>query len=238
MTSFGGSDWCYEEWRKSTSVAKVCPPQQPPCGRLHRRLRESKQRPLDLVRETDDESVAVGHAHLRQRFGVHRVVLADQLVLRKDKGGERIDFVVGERARLLKGHRPPDEIEDGGGIAPEVRDRLRRIDAGAERTAADQRGKGPPFAALAVAQGAFLREDLRALGGRTAADRQARAVGHDSDVPGCDIGRLKRNPEIRSCRAGSARGETERARDGLKLMRRHVSPPLCRRSPSSSVCSS
>src|SRR5882762_5394329 len=163
MTSFGGSDWCYEEWRKSTSVAKVCPPQQPPCGRLHRRLRESKQRPLDLVRKTDDESVAVGHAHLGQRFGVHRVVLADQLVLREDEGGERIDFVVGERARLLPGHRPPDEIEDGGGVAPEVGDRLRRIDAAGERGPADQRGKDPPFAVLPMAQGTLLREDLRAL---------------------------------------------------------------------------
>src|SRR6266850_1375240 len=169
MTSFGGCGWCYEEWRKSTSVAQVFPPQQPPRGRLHWRLRESKQRPLDLVRKTDDESVAVGHAHLGQRLGVHRVVLADQLVLREDKSGERIDFVVGERARLLKGHRPPDEIEDGGGVAPEVCDRLHGIDAAGERSPADQRGKDPAFAALAVAQGAFLRENLRALGGRAAA---------------------------------------------------------------------
>src|SRR5438046_8359587 len=110
MTSFGGSDWCYEEWRKSTSVAKVCPPQQPPRRRLHRRLCESKQRPLDLVRKTDDESVAVGHAHLGQRFGVHRIVLADQLVLREDKSGERIDRSeerrVGKEARMRMGHEP------------------------------------------------------------------------------------------------------------------------------------
>src|SRR2546421_8240515 len=172
MTSFGGSDWCYEEWRKSTSVAKVCPPQQPPRRRLHRRLRESKQRPLDLVRKTDDESVAVGHAHLGQSFGVHRVVLADQLVLREDIGGERIDFVVGERARLLPGHRPPDEIEDGRGIAPEGGDRLRRIDAARERSAADQRGKGPALAVLAVAQGALLPEDADSLGGSPAARRR------------------------------------------------------------------
>src|SRR5216110_513573 len=182
MTSFGGSDWCYEEWRKSTSVAKVCPPQQPPRRRLHRRPCESKQRPLDLVRKTDDESVAVGHAHLGQRFGVHRVVLADQLVLREDKGGERVDFVVGERARLLPGHRPPDEVEDGGGIAPEVGDRLRRIDAARDRSPADQGGKGPALAVLAVAQGTLLREDARALCGRAAAARQARAVGLDTDV--------------------------------------------------------
>src|SRR5258707_9173303 len=159
MTSFGGSDWCCEEWRKSTSVAKACAPQHLPRWRLHRRLRKPKQRPLDLVRKTDDESVAVGHAYLGQRFGVHRVVLADQLVLREDVGGERIDFVVGERARLLPGHCPPDEIEDGGGVAPEVGDRLRRIDAAGERSPADQRGKGPPFAVLPRAQGAFLPED-------------------------------------------------------------------------------
>ena len=36
--------------------------------------------PLDLVRKADDESVAVGHLHLRQRPRVHHVVLADDLV--------------------------------------------------------------------------------------------------------------------------------------------------------------
>src|SRR6266850_92665 len=233
MTNFGGSDWCCEEWRKSTSVAKACAPQHLPRWRLHRRLREPKQRPLDLVRKTDDESLAVGHAYLGQRFGVHRVVLADQLVLREDKGGERIDFVVGQRARLLPRHRPPNEVEDGGGIAPEVGDRLRRIDAARERSAADQRGKRPALAVLAVAQGALLREDARALRGRAAADRQARAVGLDADVPGGDVGRLERNPEIRPCGEGCVRTETERENDGGKSMRRHVSPPLCRRSPSS-----
>src|SRR5713226_613166 len=32
---------------------------------------------LQLARKPDDESVPVRHAHLRQRLGVHRVVLAD-----------------------------------------------------------------------------------------------------------------------------------------------------------------
>src|SRR5256885_5436682 len=217
MTSFGGSDWCYEEWRKSTSVARVCPPQQPPRSRLHRRLCESKQRPLDLVRKADDESVPVGHAHLGQGFGVHRVVLADQLVLRQDEGGERIDFVVGERARLLPGHRPPDEVEDGRGIAPEIGDGLRRIDTAAKRSAADQGGKDAALAILPVAKSALLREDARALRGRAAADRQARALGLNSDVPRGDVGRLERNPEIRPCGEGSARTETERESPGRKL---------------------
>src|SRR5207302_11324537 len=107
---------------------------------------------------------------------------------------ERIDFVVGERARLLPGHRPPDEVEDGRGIAPEVGDRLRRIDAAAERSAADQGGKDAALAILPVAQRALLREDARALRGRAAAERQPRAVALDTQVARGDVGRLERNP--------------------------------------------
>ena len=39
-------------------------------------------RSLQLVGEADDKSVPVRHLYLRQRLGVHRVVLADELVLR------------------------------------------------------------------------------------------------------------------------------------------------------------
>src|SRR6266571_9422182 len=76
---------------------------------------------LKLVRKADDESIPVRHAHLGQRLRVHRVAVADELVLREDVSGQSVDFVVGERPRLLPRHRPPDEVEHGGGIAPEDR---------------------------------------------------------------------------------------------------------------------
>src|ERR1700704_4988945 len=42
-----------------------------------------------------DERVAVRHGHLRQGFGVHHVVLADDLVARENIGRECIDLVIG-----------------------------------------------------------------------------------------------------------------------------------------------
>src|SRR6266851_2697984 len=170
---------------RSTSSPSTCRP----------RCESACRYALDLVRKTDDESVAVGHAHLGQRFGVHRVVLADQLVLREDKGGERVDFVVGERARLLPRHRPPDEVEDGRRIAPEVGDSLRRVDP-VDRAAAHDRGGNPALAPFAVAHRALLREDALALRGRAATGRQAGSVGQDADVPGSDVGRIYRPAEV------------------------------------------
>jgi len=51
---------------------------------------------LYLVRKADDESVAVRHFHFRQCLGIHRVVLAGELVERQNVSSEGVDFVVGK----------------------------------------------------------------------------------------------------------------------------------------------
>src|SRR5262252_7934508 len=82
--------------------------------------RAIEARALKLVREADDEAVSVRHPHLRQRLGIHRLVLVNQLVEREYVGGQRVDFVVRERPGLLPGHRATDEVEESRGITPEV----------------------------------------------------------------------------------------------------------------------
>jgi len=105
---------------------------------------------LDLVREPDDESVPVRHLYLRQCLGVHRVVLADQLVERENVSGQSVDFLVGERPWLLPRHRASDVVEDCRRIGPEISDGLLRVYAGDWRTA-HQAGADAAFAVLAVA---------------------------------------------------------------------------------------
>src|SRR5262249_6623618 len=83
----------------------------------------------DLVRELDDEVVAVRHLLLRQRLRVHGVAFADDLVAGEDEGGERVALVVLQRARARPGHRAPDVVEQRRGIGPEVLDRLESLDA-------------------------------------------------------------------------------------------------------------
>src|SRR5262249_58822931 len=76
-------------------------------------------RSLKLIRKANDKAVAVRHFHLRQRFRVHLIVLADEFVERENVSSQRVDFVVGERSRLLPRHRSPDIVEEGCGIGPE-----------------------------------------------------------------------------------------------------------------------
>src|SRR6516162_9251867 len=72
------------------------------------------------VGETRNKSITVRHSHLGQRLGGHRVVFADQLVLRQNIGGQRIYLVVGECHRLLPWHRPPDIVEHCWRVWPEI----------------------------------------------------------------------------------------------------------------------
>ena len=65
-----------------------------------------------FLRVSADEAVAVGHMHLRQGLGVHHFIFADYLVEREYIGGHCVDFIIGERFRLLPRHRSPREIED------------------------------------------------------------------------------------------------------------------------------
>src|SRR5258706_15445568 len=79
---------------------------------------------LNLVRKANDETVAVWHSHAWQRCGVHRVVLADQLVECEQISGQGINFVVSKRLRLLPRHRTPNIIENRRRIPPEIGDGL------------------------------------------------------------------------------------------------------------------
>src|SRR3954471_23399626 len=125
----------------------------------------------DLVREFDDEIIPVRHLHLRQGLGIHRITLADELVGGEDVGGERIDLVVAERARVGPGHRTADVVEQRRGIGPEILDGLERLDAVAlELALGDERGAPATLAALAVTgDAAFLDIELGAFAGSAAA---------------------------------------------------------------------
>ena len=143
---------------------------------------------LVFLRVLADESVPVGHAHLRQRLRVHRIVLADDLVEREHIGGQSVDLVVGERLRLRPWHCSPREIEDRCGVGPIVADELGRVSiAAGERTAADQRTARSARSLLTMAGHAFLRVDGSALRGRATAGGKSDAVGPNADVPGSEI---------------------------------------------------
>src|SRR5262249_10735371 len=113
------------------------------------------------------------------------------LVEREDVGSQCVDFIIGERLRLLPRHCPASVVEDGRGIGPIVADQLYRIAvSGVERTAADQRAARSSTALLAVAERAsVVGVDLGALRGCPAAERQTDAVRRNADVPGREIGR-------------------------------------------------
>jgi hypothetical protein len=149
------------------------------------------------------------------------LVLADDLVQGEQVGGERVDLIVG-RASSLERHRPPDEIENGGGIAPEVTDGFRRLDGARERGAADENvAGGTALAGLAVAHRAFRGEDRRALSGGAAARGQSGAVGKDADVPGGDVRFGDPRPEAGRLGRRGAPGEGE-SEGGKRFRRRHA----------------
>src|SRR5262245_25254635 len=180
-------------------------------------------RSLKLVRKADDESVPVRHFYFRQRLRVHLIVLADEFVERQNVRGQSVDLVVGESLWLLPRHRPARKVEDGRGIGPEVGNGLSRLHV-LDRAAADHRGIDPALTVYAVAHGALLRVDGRALGGRTAAGRQASAVRQDADVPGSDLCRIDRLSKIRRLGESNARTETERENKGgdQNITHKHV----------------
>src|SRR5262245_52430455 len=94
----------------------------------------------DAIWERDDEAVPIRHLHLRQRLGIHHIVLADDPVEEQDIGGGRVDVVRAEQlAWRVERHGASREIEYRRGMPPEVADRLRRVDAAGQRWSAEQR---------------------------------------------------------------------------------------------------
>jgi len=51
---------------------------------------------LELIWESNNETVPIRHPYLRQCLRIHRLVLSYELVERKNVGGQRIHFVVGQ----------------------------------------------------------------------------------------------------------------------------------------------
>ena len=124
-----------------------------------------KSSSLDAIREPDDEVVPVRHLHLGQRGRVHLLILGDELVGRQDKGGQRIDLLIGQRTRLGPRHRAADEIEYRGGIGVVVGNDLAAVERRLRRTADHPRGKAA-LAFVAMTGDALLGEDLGAVGRR------------------------------------------------------------------------
>src|SRR5579863_3875735 len=63
-------------------------------GAIATARRRPKTRISDLVREFDDEAVAIRHFDLGQALCIHHVAIADELVLRQDESDEGIDVAV------------------------------------------------------------------------------------------------------------------------------------------------
>ncbi len=73
-------------------------------------------------------AIAVGHLHPRQRLRVDCQLRIDQCVLRQDIRRQRIDLIVGQRARLGPRHRPANIVEQGRRVWPLVSDCCRFVD--------------------------------------------------------------------------------------------------------------
>jgi hypothetical protein len=59
---------------------------------------------LRLCRDECHKAIPVRHAYLRQRLGIHRVVLSDDAVELQDVGGHCIEFVIGQRLGFVVRH--------------------------------------------------------------------------------------------------------------------------------------
>ena len=148
------------------------------------------------------------------------IVGPDDAVEIEDVGRHRVEFVAGQRFRLLERHRAPDVVEQRRRVGPVAADRLYRRLAGRERTdAADERIVRAARALLAVAGLALRGVDRFALRGGAAAGRKACAIRADADVPGRDVGGRDRLSELRGLRQRGSRdeGQSRRRRDASSI---------------------
>src|SRR3979411_754652 len=103
------------------------------------------------------KSVPVRHFPLRQRLGIERIVGAYHSVETEDVGGHRVDLVAGQGLAFVNRHRPPDIVEQRGGIGPVASDRFHRRPIGGDGAeAADQHVIGTTSALFAVTGLALL----------------------------------------------------------------------------------
>ena len=84
----------------------------PPAGESGRVALTAARDVSMLLGISADEGIPVWHLDLRQRIFVHSIVLADDLIERENVGGQRIDFVIGQRLWLRPRHGAPRKVED------------------------------------------------------------------------------------------------------------------------------
>jgi predicted dienelactone hydrolase len=178
--------------------------------------REERRRSSRLMhvwpRILGDEAVAIGHRHLRQRFGIEHRVLGNDAVEVEDIGGDGIDLVGAEGLRRVEGHGAADVVEERGGVRPIAADRLHRARRRQRPGAADQPVHWLALSLVAMAGGAALGEDPGAVARAAFPRRQAPAVGARIDVPAGDLRRrgLASEAVARVVRAEPARHQQYR----------------------------
>src|SRR5262245_18380472 len=106
-------------------------------------------------------------------------------------------------------------------MAPEIGNRLDRLDTIERRTADDRRARAT-LAGLPMADSALLRVNRRALRGLAATGWEACAVTEDADVPGRNVGLSDRLAEPWSLRSGKACGESQPGDRNKCPKRRHA----------------
>ena len=94
---------------------------------------------LRIARERD-ESVPVRHSYVGQRLRIDHIVRSDDPVEIEDIGRYRVEFVRGERFRLLEWHCATDVVEQRCCVGPETSHSLCRCFVRRQRAnAADER---------------------------------------------------------------------------------------------------
>src|SRR5882724_6912376 len=186
---------------------------------------------LRIARERD-KPVPVRHSHLGQRLRIDHIVQPDDPVEIEDIGRYRVDFVRGERFRLLEWHCATDIVEQCCCIGPETSHSLYRYFVRCQCAhAADQRASERdigPGSLLAVTSLAFRYIDGFTLDCGATTRRQTYAIRSDADVPRCDVGGRYRLPELRGLGQGRRCVRQHRYADCNAFKRKHCWPPPSR----------
>src|SRR5579864_2877652 len=143
--------------------------------------------------------ISIWHLNFRQGLGVENVVLFfDDVILIQDKRRQSVHLVRAERSSLASRHGAIDVIPNRGSVrppAPHCSFRVRRVyrsSTPCQRNCRDLResrhsGNRHTFEVLPVASRALIRENRRALLGRTAAGRELLAFEANSNIPCPDL---------------------------------------------------
>src|SRR6266850_1478759 len=165
------------------------------------------------------EAVAVRHLYLRQRSGIHLIVLRDDGVQVKQVCRHRVRLVIRERLWIGERHGAARVVEKRGRIRPEAAHRAQGI-GGRERADAARERVGRLAHAFGAMTGLALRQvDSLALLRVAATRGQSLAARRDADVPRRHLLRGRSASELcvgpaaggRICRAGGEREAGDQA---------------------------